>query len=348
MWRSIPSAGTALRPLASSQRWIRSKGKRLRSENSSGLSYSDSIAAPGPGRKRAANDDVDDTDVALDIDQVAQVPATDATPMGAVDLDAPDASEQSSDELEMTLGTKVASRSTAKRMLDRPFDDGLVAESSESASESESEFAETEEDEMLASGEALAEADAYQEARASISAHLARLRRIDLIALQEERERSRASSTTADIDISTGAELDSNAGAVDMKALPDPGPPVDYCIFCYHGTFGLLRPDNGLLLSRFVSERGSILPKRFTKCCPKHQRKLAATIRRARNMNLLPFHSKLHPRLRFGSLLPAPPAYLEQHAGVLSGGSAAVTAPRGLPGHADPVKVQQALNRAAV
>ena len=34
---------------------------------------------------------------------------------------------------------------------------------------------------------------------------------------------------------------------------------------------------NGALLTKFVSERGSILPKRFTKCCAKHQRKWVAS-----------------------------------------------------------------------
>ena len=56
------------------------------------------------------------------------------------------------------------------------------------------------------------------------------------------------------------------------SVLPTQGTGVDYCVFCYHGT-GFLRPDNGALLSKFVTDRGSILPKRFTRCCAKHQRK---------------------------------------------------------------------------
>ncbi len=82
---------------------------------------------------------------------------------------------------------------------------------------------------------------------------------------------------------------------------------MDYCLFCAHGVYGVLRPDNTALLSRLVSERGSILPKRFTHCCAKHQRKLAATLRRARSLNYIPFHAKLHPRLRFGGMSPALP-----------------------------------------
>jgi small subunit ribosomal protein S18 len=86
-------------------------------------------------------------------------------------------------------------------------------------------------------------------------------------------------------------------------AAPDPSIPVDYCIFCYHGSH-ILRHDNAALLSRFVSERGALLPRRFTKACATHQRKLATVVKRARWMNLIPFKGKLHPRLRFTSLRP--------------------------------------------
>lgn len=43
------------------------------------------------------------------------------------------------------------------------------------------------------------------------------------------------------------------------------------------------------LLSRFVSERGKILPSRITSVSHKKQRELAAAIKRARNLALLPF-----------------------------------------------------------
>ncbi|MGO2082727.1 30S ribosomal protein S18 [Vagococcus sp.] len=43
------------------------------------------------------------------------------------------------------------------------------------------------------------------------------------------------------------------------------------------------------LLSRFVSERGKILPRRVTGTCAKHQRRLTIAIKRARIMGLLPF-----------------------------------------------------------
>lgn len=151
-----------------------------------------------------------------------------------------------------------------------------------------------------------------------------RLRRLDAIALQGRQEadgRARAGGVggaSSIVDVSRSTSLDATdadgAALADAKSLPEAGPPVDYCIFCYHGTYGVLRPDNVALLTRFVSERGSILPKRFTHCCAKHQRKLAATIRAARNFNLIPFHSKLHPRLRFSNMIPASPSTFRQSA----------------------------------
>jgi len=43
------------------------------------------------------------------------------------------------------------------------------------------------------------------------------------------------------------------------------------------------------LLSRFISERGKILPSRITSVSHKKQRHLASAIKRARNLALLPF-----------------------------------------------------------
>ena len=67
-----------------------------------------------------------------------------------------------------------------------------------------------------------------------------------------------------------GSDAEDAGGGKD--ALPPQGTGVDYCIFCYHGTT-FLQCDNNALLTKFISERGSILPKRFTRCCAKHQRK---------------------------------------------------------------------------
>jgi small subunit ribosomal protein S18 len=42
-------------------------------------------------------------------------------------------------------------------------------------------------------------------------------------------------------------------------------------------------------LRKFITERGKIAPRRITKCCATHQRKVASAIKRARNIALLPF-----------------------------------------------------------
>lgn len=83
-----------------------------------------------------------------------------------------------------------------------------------------------------------------------------------------------------------------------------PGLKVNYCIFCYHGT-DFLTAENTALLSQFVSTKGLVLPKRLTKCCAKHQRKLARKIKMSRHIGLLPWQTRLHPKLRFTSLKPS-------------------------------------------
>jgi len=43
------------------------------------------------------------------------------------------------------------------------------------------------------------------------------------------------------------------------------------------------------LLSRFISERGKIIPSRITAVSPKKQRELSQAIKRARYLGLLPY-----------------------------------------------------------
>ncbi len=43
------------------------------------------------------------------------------------------------------------------------------------------------------------------------------------------------------------------------------------------------------MLKRYVTEEGKIRPRRQTGTCAKHQRELAASIKRARNIALLPY-----------------------------------------------------------
>ncbi|GAA0079227.1 30S ribosomal protein S18 [Clostridium sp. CTA-5] len=42
-------------------------------------------------------------------------------------------------------------------------------------------------------------------------------------------------------------------------------------------------------LRKYVTERGKILPRRISGTCAKHQRQLTDSIKRARNIALLPF-----------------------------------------------------------
>lgn len=42
-------------------------------------------------------------------------------------------------------------------------------------------------------------------------------------------------------------------------------------------------------LSKFITERGKIKPRRLTSTCAKHQRMVASSIKRARHMAYLPF-----------------------------------------------------------
>jgi small subunit ribosomal protein S18 len=43
------------------------------------------------------------------------------------------------------------------------------------------------------------------------------------------------------------------------------------------------------LLSRFISERGKILPRRISGMCARHQRQIGTAIKRARYLALLPY-----------------------------------------------------------
>jgi small subunit ribosomal protein S18 len=47
------------------------------------------------------------------------------------------------------------------------------------------------------------------------------------------------------------------------------------------------------LLRRYVTDRGKIKARRQTGACAKHQRRLAAAIKRARHVALLPFVAEL-------------------------------------------------------
>lgn len=61
------------------------------------------------------------------------------------------------------------------------------------------------------------------------------------------------------------------------------------CYFCANHVDHVDYKEVELLKSRFISERGKILPRRVTGTCAKHQRTLTVAIKRARIMGLLPF-----------------------------------------------------------
>ena len=61
-----------------------------------------------------------------------------------------------------------------------------------------------------------------------------------------------------------------------------------YCHFCVHALKDIDYKDVNTL-RRFTSSYGKIVPPRRSGACAKHQRKLAAAIKRARVMALLPF-----------------------------------------------------------
>ncbi len=60
------------------------------------------------------------------------------------------------------------------------------------------------------------------------------------------------------------------------------------CPFCSRKEDDIDYKDSSKL-SKFISEKGKILPRRTTGVCARHQRKLATAVKRAREMALLPF-----------------------------------------------------------
>lgn len=65
-----------------------------------------------------------------------------------------------------------------------------------------------------------------------------------------------------------------------------------FCQFCSDKN---LKIDykNTELISRYVNETGKIRPRRQTGCCALHQREIAAAIKNARHIALIPFEGDL-------------------------------------------------------
>jgi len=60
------------------------------------------------------------------------------------------------------------------------------------------------------------------------------------------------------------------------------------CYFCSRNLKEIDYKDVALL-SKFISLQGKIYPRKKTRVCSKHQRKLAQAIKRARFLGLLPY-----------------------------------------------------------
>lgn len=65
-------------------------------------------------------------------------------------------------------------------------------------------------------------------------------------------------------------------------------PGTKVCYFCKNRIEKIDYKDYELL-KKFMTPRGKILPRRNTGVCAKHQRQLALSIKRAREMALLPY-----------------------------------------------------------
>ncbi len=65
-------------------------------------------------------------------------------------------------------------------------------------------------------------------------------------------------------------------------------PKRKFCSFCTSKVEVIDYKDPGKL-SRYISDRGKIEPRRRTGTCAKHQRALAVAIKRARHLSLLPY-----------------------------------------------------------
>ncbi len=73
-----------------------------------------------------------------------------------------------------------------------------------------------------------------------------------------------------------------------MNKINDLSAKEKSCYFCI-SALKEIDYKNAILLKRFTSSYGKISPRRKSGVCAKHQRKLAAAIKRARFMALLPF-----------------------------------------------------------
>ena len=63
------------------------------------------------------------------------------------------------------------------------------------------------------------------------------------------------------------------------------------CTFCRTEGFVAVDYKDVALLRKYISDRGKIRARRVTGCCTRHQRDVAAAVKNAREMALLPYTS---------------------------------------------------------
>ena len=107
-------------------------------------------------------------------------------------------------------------------------------------------------------------------------------------------------SAEAEPAASTGAQVSPETGATWRAAKPSGGTSVQEAPTrmglsepeFYRGTGELMRFQPEGQAEAPVSETGKVTPRRISGTCPKHQRKLALQIKRARQIALLPYAAK--------------------------------------------------------
>ena len=67
--------------------------------------------------------------------------------------------------------------------------------------------------------------------------------------------------------------------------------PVGECLFCKEKIVPYYREVE--ILQKFITDRGKIVSRGRSGVCPKHQRRLAQEVKRARHLALLPFTVRL-------------------------------------------------------
>jgi len=88
-----------------------------------------------------------------------------------------------------------------------------------------------------------------------------------------------------------GREKDRKGGRADKKGAWMRKPRTKVCPFCKEKAEWVDYKDTQLL-RKFLSDRGKIRARRVTGACTQHQRDIAAAIKNAREMALLPYMSR--------------------------------------------------------